>query len=205
MRQKWIYTAALLVVGAIGLQAQEYIEPADTVTIRPKPLTVIGTPATFSILQPYFYLQLPDEGETREQRAARINRETYQRVLTSVDQNLYWNKPPHLSNTAKVLLFIGGLFLSGPYRFQPGTVPLMNTSNPFIYARTPGMAPYEYPYSPDAFPQCIRMEYDFKSGTYQQVMVKWEEVERSMARSFGGPYRNDPVPRMKFSSDRFVY
>ena len=40
----------------------------------------------------------------------------------------------------------------------------------------------------------------FSSGTYKQVMVKWEELERSMARSHGGPYRLEPVPRMRFNN-----
>lgn len=202
MKQKWIYTLVLLMAGAMGLHAQEYVDKADTVVIKPRPLPLMGVP---SLLQPYQFSLAPDPFETKEQRAARINQQTYDRVMTSVNQNLNWFKPPHLTQLQMALLFVGGLFLTSPYKFQPGTVPLMNASNPFVYARTPGMAPYEHRYSTDAFPQCIRTDFDFRSGTYQQVMVKWEEVEKSMARSYGGPYRNEPVPNMHFSSDRFVH
>lgn len=201
MKQKWIYTLVLLLAGSLCLNAQEYVEKADTVTIHPRPLPLMGAP---SFLQTPEFLMAPDPFETPEQRAARINWQTYDRVMTSVNQNLSWYKPPHLTKAQMVLLFIGGLFLNSPYKFQPGTVPLMNASNPFIYARTPGMAPYEHRYSPEAFPQCIRTEFDFTSGTYRQVMVQWNEVEKSMVRSYGGPYRNDPVPKMQFSSDRMM-
>lgn len=202
MKQKWIYTLVLLMAGAMGLHAQEYVDKADTVVIKPRPLPLMGVP---SLLQPYQFSLAPDPFETKEQRAARINQQTYDRVMTSVNQNLNWFKPPHLTQLQMALLLVGGLFLTSPYKFQPGTVPLMNASNPFVYARTPGMAPYEHRYSSDAFPQCIRTDFDFRSGTYQQVMIKWEEVEKSMARSYGGPYRNEPVPYMHFSSDRFVH
>ena len=201
MKQKWIYTLVLLMAGAMGLHAQEYVDKADTVVIKPRPLPLMGVP---SLLQPYQFSLAPDPFETKEQRAARINQQTYDRVMTSVNQNLNWFKPPHLTQLQMALLFVGGLFLTSPYKFQPGTVPLMNASNPFIYARTPGMAPYELRYSPEAFPQCIRTEFDFTSGTYRQVMVQWNEVEKSMVRSYGGPYRNDPVPKMQFSSDRMM-
>ena len=66
----------------------------------------------------------------------------------------------------------------------------MSASNPFIFARTPGGAPVVHRYSPKAFPQCIRTEFDFQSGTYKHVMVKWNEFES----------RLEPVPRMQFHS-----
>ena len=201
MNKKWLYTFILLLVNAIGLSAQEYVGKADTVTIKPRP---VAPSLFYNDLQPYYLLPLPDARESKEQRAARINQETYYRLLASVDHNLSWHRPPALSNTEKALLMVAGFFLNSPYKFKPGTVPLMNASNPFVYAVTPGCAPIFHPYNTDAFPQCIRTEYDFKSGTYQQVMIQWDEVEKSMARSFGGPYRNEPVPRMQFSSDRMM-
>lgn len=199
MGKKWVYTLVLLMAGAIGLHAQEHV---DTVTVKPKPLI---TSSLFSgSWQPIFPSVEGLAEETKEQRAARINQETYRQVMASVQHNLSWHRPPKLSPTEMTLLFIGGFFLNSPYKFRPGTVPLMNASNPFIYAVTPGQAPYIYPYTPDKFPQCISTEYDFRTGTYQQVMIKWNEVERNMARSYGGPYRNDPVPKMKFRSDEWM-
>ena len=200
MRQKWLLTVVLLVAGAIGLYAQEYREKTDTVVVRPIPLSTLNTPVFFNPWQPY-YLSPDAEGvESKEQRAARINQETFQRVMTAVHHNLSWYRPPKLSSTEKALLFIGSLFLTSPYQFREGTVPVMSASNPFMFATTPGGAPEVYPYSSEAFSQCIRLDYDFKSGAYQQVMVKWEDVQRSMVRSYGGPYRTEAVPKMQFHS-----
>ena len=195
MYKKWFYTVVLLMAAAIGLHAQEHV---DTVTIKPKPITSLSL---FSgTWQPVFPSLGGTAEESKEERAARINRETYTRVMASVQQNLSWHQPAKLSKAEMALLFVGGLFLNSPYKFRPGTVPLMNASNPFVYAVTPGKAPFEHPYSTDKFPQCIRTELDFSSGTYKQVMVKWEELERSMAKSYGGPYRLEPVPRMRFNN-----
>ena len=186
MSRKWIYSLVLLLAGAMGLQAQEYRDKADSISLRPKPLT--QTPLFSPPWNPVLILPTLDASETKEQRAARINQETFERVMTSVRHNLSWFQPPVHQ------------FLSGPYSFQPGTVPVMSASNPFIYAYTPGGAPVVHPYSSDAFPTCIRLDYDFKSGTYKEVMIPWDEIEKSMARSFGGPYRLEPVPRMQFHS-----
>ena len=194
MGKKWLYTIVLLVVSAIGLHAQEHVEKTDTVSIKPRPFPIISSPLFSAPWQSLYLSPDVDAVESKEQRAARINQETFYRVMASVKHNISWFKPPSKSP-----------LLRGPYTFLPGTVPMMNASNPFIYAVTPGGAPFVYPYSTDAFPQCIKTEYDFKSGTYQQVMVKWDEVEKSMARSFGGPYRYEPVPRMQFlSTDKLV-
>lgn len=196
MSQKWLYTLVLLVAGAIGLNAQEQ----DTVSARPKPFPVIVAPIHSYPSLPFFRPPAPDTPETKEQKAARINQETFQRVMTSVNHNLSFHRPPVLTDIEKTLLFIGALFLTSPYKFPDGTVPVMNASNPFFYALTPGGEPIVHPYSPEIFPQCIRLEYDFKSGTYNQVMVPWNEFEMNMTRSFGGPYRIEPVPRMQFHS-----
>lgn len=205
MRQKWLLTVVLLVAGAIGLHAQEYGEKVDTVVVRPIPLSTVNDSVFFNPWQPYYLSPDAEAVENKEQRAARINRETFQRVMASVNHNLSWHRPPELTGTEKALLFIGSLFLTSPYQFREGTVPVMSASNPFMFAYTPGGAPVVYPYSTDAFPQCIRLDYDFMSGTYKQVMVKWEDVQRSMVRSFGGPYRTEAVPKMQFhSTDKLV-
>ena len=79
--------------------------------------------------------------ETKEQRAARINTQTFSNVMESIDNYLIWNKPPKLTKPWKQILGVAKLFLSNPYGFPEGCVPLMNASFPFIYAKTPGMAP----------------------------------------------------------------
>lgn len=200
MKQRFLYTVVLMMASAIGLFAQEHVERVDTTVMKPKPNPIINIPAFSANSIPLLHLPSLEEPESKEERAARINQETYQRVMASINQNLTPYRPPHLTDTQKALLYIGGLFLTSPYKFRPGTVPLMNASNPFVYAVTPGKAPFEHPYSPDKFPQCIRTELDFSSGTYKQVMVKWEELERSMAKSYGGTYRLEPVPRMRFNN-----
>lgn len=178
--------------GVIGLHAQEY---KDTTVIKPEPL--INAPVFGGNGLPFFPQPPLEQPESKEDRAARINRETYLRVMESVNRDLAPFRPPHLTNTQMALLFIGGFFLNSPYKFRPGTVPVMNGSNPFMFAAVPGMAPYEHKYSPEFFPQAITTELDFASGTYKQVMVKWEDLEKSMSRSFGGPYRLEPVPRLR--------
>lgn len=202
MKAKWLYTLVLLVAGAIGLQAQERVVKVDSAAGAPQSLPLMGAPVFLPPWHPFDLSRAADLEETKEQRAARINRETYQRVMASARENL---RPLQLSGTERFLLFIGSMFLTSPYKFRAGTVPVMNASNPFIYAIPPGGAPYEPIYSPSAFPQCIRTEFDFRSGTYRQVMVKWNEVEQNMARSFGGPYRTEPVPKVQFhSTDRLA-
>ena len=142
---------------------------------------------------------IPDPFETKEQRAARINALTSAKLMSSVDYNLSWYRPPYLTGLQKTLLFAGRLFLTSPYSFPQGAVPVMNASNPFLYAYTPGWAPFEHPYSPDRFPQSIRLDFDFTTGTYKQVMVKWEDLQRSMGTNFGGfsqqyaPIPTDPL------------
>ena len=144
-------------------------------TVILKPKPLITSSLFSGSWQPIFPSLEGMPSESKEQRVARINQEIYERVMASVEQNLSWHRPAKLSQVEMALLFVGGLFLNSPYKFRPGK-----------------------------FPQCISTEYDFRTGTYQQVMIKWNEVERSMARSYGGPYRNDPVPKMKFRSDEWM-
>lgn len=97
----------------MGLQAQEYRDKADSISLRPKPLT--QTPLFSPPWNPVLILPTLDASETKEQRAARINQETFERMMTSVRYNLSWFQPPVHQ------------FLSGPYSFQPGTVPVMRS------------------------------------------------------------------------------
>lgn len=192
----------LLIAGALSLRAQDVpttildgpLIKADTLRTRPAPLPVMGTAPTPGIRQPS--ILRPPLFETKEQRAARVNAAVQANVMNYMDQSLAWYRPPKLSREVKMALFLASLFLSNPYGFREGYVPLMNHSFPFIEAKTPGMAPYDNPYSPDRFPQAIRSEYDFATGKYKQVMVPWDEYEKNMARSFGGAYNSTPVPKI---------
>ena len=142
MNCKWLYMLLLLMASAIGLNAQEKV---DTSALKPKPVPVTVSPIFQNSMVPFFPVLSTEHPESKEERAARINLETYQRVMESVNQYLAPYTPPHLSNTQKALQFVAGLFLSSPYKFRPGTVPVMNGSNPYMYAVTPGKAPYEHP------------------------------------------------------------
>lgn len=136
------------------------------------------------------------EFETREQLAERINAQANASVMLSVDKDLYWHRIPKYSRSVRMAMSLAGLFLSNPFGFADGYVPLMNPSFPFIFAATPGWAPYEHPYSTEAFPQSVGAEFDLATGTYKQVMKDWSEVQKNMARSFGGSYRYEPVPKI---------
>lgn len=109
--------------------------------------------------------------------------QAYSSVMGSVDKYLLWYKPPKLTKPWKMVLGTAKFFLSNPYGFPEGCVPLMNHSFPFIYAKTPGIAPYENPYTSDMFPKCIDTEFDFTTGTYKQVKVDWSEVQNRMSVS----------------------
>ena len=198
----------LLVAEAILLKAQDSpVSLTDGPSLTVKADSLTHQPPTLPPLveAPDPIIQLPSTlilplFETKEQRAARINARVESDVMQSIGQNLRWYQPPKLTKTTYALLWVGRLFLSNPNRFPDGCIPMMNPSNPFVYFKTPGMAPYEHIYAPEFFPQCIRTEYDFASGTYKQVFLPWQQINADMSRSFGGPYRNEPVPKMYFSS-----
>lgn len=205
MRGRIIVLSLLFLTGSFSLHAQDHpvtaldgpIVRTDSTKRKAQTLPLWGLPAFSTIQMPSFLT--PDPFETKEQRAARINARTSASLMTSVDYNLSWYRPPQLTDAQKTLLFAGTLFLTSPYSFPQGAVPVMNASNPFIHAYTPGWAPYGHPYSPSLFPQSIRVELDFNTGTYKQVIVQWEDVQKSMARSFGdigqqyAPIPTDPL------------
>ena len=209
MVEKLLFTILLLAAGALIVKAQDYpVSVSDGPSLTVKADTLTGRPQPHSSLMEFSpspdirlpSILTPPLFETKEQRAARINALTATGVMRSVQQNLRWYQPPVLSRTEMLMLRFGGLFLTSPYNLPAGCVPLMNASNPFFFLKTPGMAPYEHIYAPDFFPQCVRTEYDFATGTYKQVTVPWQEFNMNMARSYGGPYRNEPVPKMYFNS-----
>ena len=202
MNRRFLSVLAFLFAGALLLRAQDHptqildgpVVKADSLQTRPELLPRLGVVTSPGIQMPSILAPMPFE--TKEERAARINAATKAKVSKSISDNLVWYRPPHLSTAARSALFVAGLFLSNPYGFRSGYVPLMNHSFPFITAAVPGKAPYESPYSPDKIPQAIRLEYDFATGTYKQVMVPWSEVQKKMSRSFGGAYQSEAVPRI---------
>ena len=159
MRGRLPIVYLLLLAGSFSLHAQDLpvsvldgpVVKTDTVRRKPQLLPGMGYPMFSSVQMPSFLA--PDPFETKEQRVARMNALTSTSLMSSLNHNLSWYRPPHLSEGAKWALFVGSLFLSNPYAFPQGAVPMMSATNPFIYAYTPGWAPYEHPYSPDLFPQ----------------------------------------------------
>ena len=199
----------LLAAGTLAGRAQEVpvtvldgpLVKADTLESRPKPVFRPASPFSSGIMspsfrQPSFLSPLDFPFETREQRAARINALARSSVMGSIDRDLYWHRLPNFSKPLEMTLKASRMFLSNPFGFRPGYAPLMNPSFPWIDVYVPGQAPYEYPYSPERFPQSISLEFDIATGTYKQVMVDWNDLRKNMARSFGGAYRNDPVPKV---------
>ncbi len=208
MVEKLLLTLILLVPGALILRAQDYpVSPPDGPALRVKEDTSSLQLHSYSLMElsPAPDIRLPSTlvpppFETKEQKAARINLRTEADVMRSVQLNLMGYQPPRFSLPEKRLLRFAGMFFSDPFALPEGCVPFMNTSNPFLYFKTPGMAPYEHLYAPEVFPQWIRTEYDFASGTYRQVTQPWNVVQKNMVRSFSGPYSNAPVPKMYFTS-----
>ena len=200
-------SAVLLCLCLFGVKAQVYpgiLLDGPSFTVDSLSLSAFSSamPATLPILAyPRFPLirnsSFPAMPlfETQEQRAARINRQTFDAVMFSVDRNLYWQRQQKIPKLWMPAIFVARLFLSNPFGFPEGCVPLMNASFPFIYAKTPGMAPYYNPYTSDQFPKCIETEYDFATGTYRQVMVDWSEVQSRLSDSNFG-FSSQPVPNI---------
>jgi hypothetical protein len=196
-----LFILLLLAAGALALRAQDYpATPIDGPVVKADSLR---QKPGFSPLMGYsIYARIRMQGvlapigfESREERAARINAATSASVLRSVSMNLDLYRPPHYSREEILALKILRLFLSNPFGFPEGTVPMMSTSNPFVYAKTPGWAPYENPYSPDKIPQTVRTEYDFATGTYKLIPRPWSEVQMDLSRSTSAPFNNAPLPR----------
>ena len=204
MGRKLLLIFILLSVGFFRLKAQDIpvsvldgpILKSDSLSNKlPLEFPLITDPALPPIKLPD-YLSVPSEYETKEQRAARTNARTALDVKAATDQGLKWYKPPKLTSTQKALFAVGKMLFSNPNAFQKGAVPMSNSSFPYIFAVTPGGAPYESPYSPDKIPQCIKLEYDMATGTYKQVMVDWKEYQKELNARFNIPIENKPIPKV---------
>ena len=213
MRQKLLIICILLAAGTGMLRAQDYpatlldgpAVKADSLSVRPEPSFIIPeAPALAPVMPPSLLLPSLDF-ETKEERAARINRMTSNRVMTSVDLALMGFKPPGFTRGERYMFRAFGLFLSNPNKFPDGCVPLMNASFPFAFFKVPGRTAVPSPYSPDFFPQCIRTEYDFATGTYKQVLVKWDTYQNLLSARPQGIQYNAPVPKVNLNpGDRIV-
>jgi len=200
MIEKQLAIIFVLTLGAFTLNAQDVpvikeggsFAKADTVRSVPEAFPMMNIHILPSIVMPEMVLPLQGVYETKEQKAARINSATYNVVKQSVARNLS-DYSLHLTPVEKGALMLASLFLSNPFGFPAGCVPMMNHSFPFVYAVVPGMAPYETQYSPDNYPQCVRLEYDIATGTYIQTMVSWDEYQKNLSKSLNFNSRQ-PVP-----------
>lgn len=207
MSSKSLLSALLLAFAACNLGAQNIpvsvpdgpVVETDSLKAKPVPFPMAAFPFAQAVRMPEFLF--PGENamfETKEQRAAKINELTRSLVMLSLNQVLYWCKMPEYTPEMSYAMYAGSFFLTDQYAFPRGCVPLMNHSFQFIYAKTPGMAPYEQMYSPELFPQCIKSEFDISTGTYKQVMVDWSEFQKNMkiASEFKGSFNTAPVPKI---------
>lgn len=124
---------------------------------------------------------------TQEERAIAVNFAVHAAVTASVAESM--KAVPMVD----IIATTGWMPFANPFAIPYGYVPLGNSSNPFMIAKIPGWNPEPDKYSPEAIPQCIKLEYDFATGTYRQVMVSWEEYTRQMAK-FPANIQTDPVP-----------
>lgn len=129
----------------------------------------------------------PDLPVSREDRAMAGDFAVHSEVMKSVAA--YLRQVPLFEITATGYRPRFG----NPFAIPYGYVPMGNSSNPFVIALTPGWKPEPYKYSPESIPQCIRLEYDFASGTWKQVMVDWEEYTEQMS-GFSENLQTEPVP-----------
>lgn len=147
-------------------------------------------PAMFFAVPPAPHLPsqlLPGIPVSREDRTIAVNFAVHAALTASVAESM--KAVPLVDITATT----GWMPFANPFAIAYGYVPLGNSSNPFIVAKIPGWNPEPDKYSPESIPQCIKLEYDFATGTYRQVMVSWEEYTRQMAK-FPANIRTDPVP-----------
>ena len=215
MGRKILLIFILLIAGFFRLKAQDIpvtvldgpILKSDTLSKHlPLDFPLITDPALPPIKLPD-YLSVPTDYETKEERAARINAQTATSVKARVDESLKWVRPPVFTPSQRALLTVGKLLFSNPNSFQKGTVPMLNSSFPYIFAVTPGGAPHENPYSPEKFPQTIKWEYDMASNTYKPVMVDWKQYQKDLQKAgFNAPiYENKPIPKVPLApGDRLV-
>ena len=180
-----------LLAGAVALQAQDLgVTPVDgpvlkADSLQQKPLFLPRVYSPFTepgvIRNP---LSLP-EYETKRERQARVARSATRTVVESMKKSMDY-----------IRLQVYKPFLSG----APAGFVRLQDSNPMILGREPGKYPYDNPYSPENFPQTVRSEYDFATGTYKLVPIKWDEYQKSMNVRFNpANFNNAPIPQVNLT------
>ena len=197
---KKFLTMLFLLLATAALCKAQNIE-TDTLSTRATPRST--TPVFMDAPAMPQMLALPKESfefETKEQRAARINFAIQQSVMESVDGNLAGYRPPVIPKEWKPFVIVGAfaanMLLTNPFSIPFGYYPMTSYSNPLTIAKIPGMAPFERSYSPEAFPQAVRAEYDPLTGKHKQVMVDWSEYQNSLSRSMGEMHIYESVPQI---------
>ena len=105
-----------ITAGAQGMKAQDYsvtvpdgpVVSPDSLSFKPLPSFLLSTPS-FRPLQQADRLFSPLGIETKEQRAARINQQTFNAAMLSVDRNLYWHRPQKIPKQWMPSIFESGI------------------------------------------------------------------------------------------------
>lgn len=208
-----ILVLGMMLAASSGLRAQETTvidgpavkldEPAKSRTGAPLPafMAPYGNALYRNPLPPL--LTVDDFRETKDQRAFRLNKAAYFDVMSATDQYLRNYRIGMLPSVWDQTLSLSRLFLSAPLSVPFGYVPMMNQSNYFAISLIPGWAPDPDAdkYSPENIPQCVKLEYDFATGTYKRVMVDWETVVKNQQNfTPGNRYLNSPPPKVPLNN-----
>lgn len=148
--------------------------------------------------------------EAKEEKAARINRNTYLSIIESVDQHLepyrmstlYENISKEWATAIYTTTILARLFLSPQFSVPYGYVPI-DYSTHFLYAKIPGWAPdpYEGMYSSGVVAKSVESEFDLATGKYKPVMVDWKVYEaRRVELDFHADIEVKPVPVQHFNT-----
>lgn len=172
---KKFITIIIVLLTAQILSAQEEVFK-DSLKMSPAAESLMDMPLAVPGMN--FLLDDRIEGpESPEKLALRMNLMAQANLTNSVKNNLDFYKVKRLPRALEIALIIARLFLSAPNAVPYGYYPMLSTSNPFVIAKIPGMAPEPDAdrYSPSYFPQTVTAEFDNASGTYIQKAVDWNE------------------------------
>ncbi len=190
---KYFLVFALLLTVSAHLMAQDQsatpidgpVVKVDSLKNRPDFMPQLYNPYA-STLTPLFEPLAIPKFESKEQKARRIN----DKIRSQVTANILHFALPQIRNQ------VYQPFLSG----TPAGYVRLSGSNPSILGREPGKYPYDNPYSPENFPQTVKLEYDMATGTYKAVPVKWDDYMKSQNFRFNaGNINNAPIPQVNLT------
>lgn len=190
---KYFLVFALLLAVPAHLLAQDHsvtpidgpVVKLDSLKNRPDFTPQLYNPYASTLMPLFEPLAIP-RFESKEQKARRIN----DKIRSQVTQNIFRFALPQIRNQ------VYAPFLSG----TPAGFVRLSGSNPSILGREPGKYPYDNPYSPENFPQTIRLEYDMATGTYKAVPVKWDDYTKAYNYRFNpGNVSNAPIPQVNLT------